>query len=106
LIANIARYHRKSHPKLKHENLQKLPQDKRGIMSFLAAILRIAEGLDRRQTALVRDISLAIEEKKITVYVHPQSSQHIPDVELWGAERRKSLLEDITNRAVTFIATD
>ncbi len=102
LIANIARYHRKSHPKLKHENLQKLPQDKRGIMAVLAAILRIAEGLDRRQTSMVRDVTITIHEKKIVFGIRPTKPSTPPDVEIWGAERRKSLLEELYSRAVIF----
>ena len=48
IIANVARYHRKSHPKPKHEGLPRLAERDRDIVAALSAILRIADGLDRR----------------------------------------------------------
>ncbi|MEH1815851.1 MAG: Ppx/GppA phosphatase family protein, partial [Nostoc sp.] len=50
IIANLARYHRKSPPKKKHENYQSLlTKQQRQIVSQLSAILRLAVALDRRQ---------------------------------------------------------
>ncbi|MEZ4691727.1 MAG: HD domain-containing protein [Ignavibacteria bacterium] len=36
LIANIARYHRKSHPKAKHENFNKLDDQSKDLIKKLA----------------------------------------------------------------------
>ena len=47
LVANIARYHRKSLPALKHEAFATLPAADREVVRKLAALLRIADGLDR-----------------------------------------------------------
>ncbi|MCX7909483.1 MAG: Ppx/GppA family phosphatase [Ignavibacteria bacterium] len=102
VIANIARYHRKSHPKKKHENFQKLPDDKKEIVKILAGILRIAEGIDRRQIQAVKDIDVTVEGNLITIKLHP-SNNEIPDVELWGAERRKLLFEESINAKVSFV---
>jgi exopolyphosphatase / guanosine-5'-triphosphate,3'-diphosphate pyrophosphatase len=48
-IANIARYHRKSPPKKKHETIQYLTKTERLMVSQLSAILRLAVALDRRR---------------------------------------------------------
>lgn len=47
LIATIARYHRKSMPKASHQEYFALPPEDRLVVSKLAAILRIADALDR-----------------------------------------------------------
>ena len=58
IIANVALYHRKGLPKKKHPNLAELNRDERHVVSALAAILRIAEGMDRSHLSLVQDIRL------------------------------------------------
>lgn len=47
LIAQVARYHRKSIPKMKHEEFAMLSPDDRLLVQRLAALLRIADALDR-----------------------------------------------------------
>ena len=47
LIAQVARYHRKSAPKPKHEAFAALDEDDQTIVRTLAGILRVAIGLDR-----------------------------------------------------------
>ena len=46
IIAHVARYHRKSHPKLRHREFANLPEKSKGIVRKLAAILRVADSLD------------------------------------------------------------
>ncbi|MGB9771184.1 MAG: HD domain-containing protein [Candidatus Kapaibacteriota bacterium] len=94
IIANIARYHRKSHPKKRHENFQKLSEEKQETVKILAGILRIAEGIDRRQIQAVKDIVVIPNTNSITIKLIPANNSDVPDVELWGAERRKLLFEE------------
>jgi len=58
VVANVARYHRKSPPADGHENLAELTDEQRETVEKLAAILRIAEGLDRSHRQSVRDIAV------------------------------------------------
>jgi exopolyphosphatase/guanosine-5'-triphosphate,3'-diphosphate pyrophosphatase len=99
LIANVARYHRKSHPKKKHENFQHLSAAEQRIVKVLAGILRIAEGLDRRQAQIVKEVHFLLKETEIEFHVSADVS---PDIELWGARRRKGLLEGIFEKSVVF----
>ena len=46
-VANVARYHRKSAPREKHELFVKFTPDRRDVVTKLAAILRIADALDQ-----------------------------------------------------------
>ncbi len=101
IIANIARYHRKSPPKQSHENFTALSPAKQRVVKILAGILRIAEGLDRRQQQLVTAVK-AIDEGKILQIVLSQTSDAEPDIEMWGAAQRKSLLEEILKCNIYF----
>lgn len=94
LIANIARYHRKSHPKKKHENFKVLSAQKQKIVQVLASFLRIGEGIDRRQLQYVADISGELNGKIYTLTITPSDDNQDLDIEIWGANRRKFLLEE------------
>lgn len=54
LIAQIARYHRKSVPKPTHPEFAQLLESDQHIVRSLAAILRIAIGLDRTQDGRIK----------------------------------------------------
>ncbi|MFP4528329.1 MAG: HD domain-containing protein [Candidatus Kapaibacterium sp.] len=102
LIANIARYHRKSHPKKKHENFSKLNDHKQEIVRTLAGILRIAEGIDRRQQQNVSSVETSIIDGKIKIKMIPEPTGAFPDIEKWGADRRKPLLEETLGYDINF----
>jgi exopolyphosphatase/guanosine-5'-triphosphate,3'-diphosphate pyrophosphatase len=55
LVAHVARYHRRAVPQPTHLEYMALPRDKRILVSKLAALLRVADALDRAHTAHVRD---------------------------------------------------
>ncbi len=57
LIALVARYHRRALPGPYHEDYQALDRDDRIAVSKLAAILRVADALERGHLQLVRDLS-------------------------------------------------
>jgi exopolyphosphatase / guanosine-5'-triphosphate,3'-diphosphate pyrophosphatase len=106
LIANIARYHRKSHPKMKHENFQRIPSTKRQLVSLLAGILRIAEGLDRRHQNLIQRVSVRIEGASNLVFdIQCRESEDTPEIELWSAARRTSLLAECLGVNISFNVT-
>lgn len=102
IIANIARYHRKSHPKKKHDNYSSLTAEKKYIISVLSGILRIAEGLDRRQQQYVKYVYTTMKNNTLNVFLVPSGVNGIADIELWGAERRKNLLQDTLNINIIF----
>ena len=103
VIANIARYHRKSHPKKSHENFTPLSQNQKRTVKILASFLRIAEGIDRRRLQVVESIRGELKGKTYNVYLKPKSKTENIDVEIWGAERRKILLEETLDINVNFL---
>jgi exopolyphosphatase/guanosine-5'-triphosphate,3'-diphosphate pyrophosphatase len=100
IIATVARYHRKSHPKRKHTPYTALPERWQYAVRWMAACLRIAEGLDRRWEQRVEAIRVELNSSKIilSITAHKDAS-----IELWGAERRKALLEEVSGRPVEIV---
>lgn len=101
LIAAVARYHRKSHPKKKHPTFAALSADEQRLVRVLSSILRIGEGLDRRQQQVVQTVRANVSAGSIDLFLVAPSS--VPDIELWGAERRKELLEETFGRKVRLL---
>lgn len=92
IIANTARYHRKSHPKLKHENFLKLDSENKELVKKLAGILRIADALDRSHKSIINDIDINVNEKILEINIKPCNTQ--PLLEVWAANVRKGLFEE------------
>jgi exopolyphosphatase / guanosine-5'-triphosphate,3'-diphosphate pyrophosphatase len=99
IIANVARYHRKSYPKFKHEEFSTLSTKDQDIVSKLASILRIADGLDRSHTSAVDHLKVRIIGGRmyITSFCN---RKHDPAMEQWGAERNQALFEKTFNMKV------
>ena len=94
IIANIARYHRKSHPKEKHNEFEKLNPGNKEKVKMLAGILRIADGLDRGHSANVQNIQLSISGKVYKIGVLAEDSKDVT-LEIWGVNMRKELFEEV-----------
>lgn len=92
IIANVARYHRGAHPKRKHANLVRLSSQDQQRVQRMAAILRLAGGLDRSRTQQVRDALVRIEDGRVRV---DAVADEEPQVDLWGARRRFDLFEKV-----------
>jgi len=94
IIGNIARYHRKSHPKKKHENFSHLSAHWQQIVKILSGILRLGEGIDRRRKQFVRDIDISVHSDNLNIKLIASDPSIPPDIEIWGAKRRTPLLEE------------
>ena len=102
IIANIARYHRKSLPKNSHPNFTNLSDRKKKIIWILGGILRIVEGIDRRQNSLVKELKVDIQTKEIHISLIKNDVNIEPDIELMSADRRKDMLEKALDRKISF----
>jgi len=96
VIANLARYHRRSCPKKKHDNYRSLASKKdRQLVEQLSPLLRLAVALDRRHIGAIQGIRCehAPNEKKF--YLHLQASQPGDDcaLELWSLDYKKDCFE-------------
>lgn len=92
IIANVARYHRKSHPKSKHEGFGKLDLHSRELVRRLSGILRLADALDRSHKSIVKSIELIQADNTLKIRLTDCASE--PSLEIWGANLRKGLFEE------------
>lgn len=67
IVANIVRYHRKGPPSSSHLNFISLPREDRMTVMKLAAILRVADSLDRSHQGRVGSLSLEMGESRFTI---------------------------------------
>ena len=65
----------------------------------MAAILRLAGGLDRSRTQAVRDVAASIADGRAVIEAVADEE---PQVDLWGAERRTDLFEKVFGMPVEF----
>lgn len=99
LIAQIARYHRKSLPKRKHVAFQSLNEKDQVTVARLGGILRLADGLDRRRSGLIRDVSCRSDGSTITI--HLTAAEDV-SVEIFGGNAKKDLFEKAFGSTVVF----
>lgn len=96
IIANLARYHRKSPPKKKHDNYRNLiHKEHRQMVSQLSAILRLAVALDRRQIGAISRIKCEYipQNKEIKMSIFPKRIGDNCSLELWGLDYKKGVFE-------------
>jgi exopolyphosphatase/guanosine-5'-triphosphate,3'-diphosphate pyrophosphatase len=88
IVALVARYHRGAEPRKRHEGFRQLdPPDRRRVRR-LAALLRLADGLDRSHAARVVDLEIYNEPDRVRVVARGVGDL---EVEAWGVERKASL---------------
>jgi exopolyphosphatase / guanosine-5'-triphosphate,3'-diphosphate pyrophosphatase len=100
IIANIARYHRKSLPRKKHENFRNiLNKEHRLIVSRLSAILRLAVALDRRQIGAISHVKCEYRYSFREFYIQIFSTNSDDDcaLEIWNLDLNKSAFEEDFN---------
>jgi len=70
LVALLARYHRRYNPEPSHPHFSDLTREERMIVFKLAALLRIADALDRSHTQRIKTIQLRLEGARLNILTH------------------------------------
>lgn len=99
IMALVARYHRQATPKKAHDGFGDLTGPLRRTVKILAAIVRLAEGLDRSHAQALSGIDL-----------YPRGDDYLArlrttgdaELELWAAHRHVGPLEAILDTPVRF----
>jgi exopolyphosphatase/guanosine-5'-triphosphate,3'-diphosphate pyrophosphatase len=99
IIANIARYHRKSPPKPEHEAFASLPARAREIVLCGAALLRICDGLDRSHCGVVNDLQIVLGNRRVRIRLQAHGDT---ELELWAARRKMDVFEQFFHRTLSF----
>ncbi|MFM5896807.1 MAG: Ppx/GppA phosphatase family protein [Dolichospermum sp.] len=97
IIANIARYHRKSPPKKKHENYRNLlHKEHRTMVNQLSAMLRLAVALDRRQIGAISHIQCEYQPnfQEFKMLIFPSSIEDECGLEMWSLDYKKGVFEE------------
>jgi len=101
-VAALARAHRGGGPKPSHEPFASLDRDARDRVTRLAALLRVADGLDRGRSASVDRIELLLNGSRARLVVTPEHDADIA-IELWGARRKRELFERLFRRRLDVV---
>ncbi|HEY9662534.1 MAG TPA: Ppx/GppA phosphatase family protein, partial [Allocoleopsis sp.] len=95
-IANLARYHRKSGPRKKHDSYRNISSKKhRRIVEQLHPILRLAVALDRRQIGAIQQVRCEYLPATQQVFLHltPTNPDDDCALELWSLDLKKGNFE-------------
>ncbi len=92
LVAQVARYHRKSVPKPSHPEYAALPPASQKLTEQLAAVLRVADGLDRSHSQSARIVDLRRQEGRQGRGLLLQVSG-VHGLELGGVQQKGDLWE-------------
>jgi exopolyphosphatase/guanosine-5'-triphosphate,3'-diphosphate pyrophosphatase len=106
MIAHVARYHRGAEPKGRHREYSQLDTRSRRRIKRLAAILRLADGLDRGHAGAVRQVKVRWLSRAVRIMLLPHSKATSLRLEVWGATRKAAVLEKLTKRKVELVARD
>ncbi len=99
IMAHVARYHRKSTPKKRHQLFWALSEEQKDRITKLSGILRVADGLDRSHYQNVRKLQVEYGDD-ITLKI---SSLDTPELEIWGAMRKRELFEEMFGRTLKIV---
>ncbi len=91
-VANIARYHRKSEPSLDHENYAALPAADRARVERLAALLRLADALDREHLQRVVDVRAEVGNGTVRLSLVGRGDFLL---EQWSLRRKSGMFERV-----------
>jgi exopolyphosphatase / guanosine-5'-triphosphate,3'-diphosphate pyrophosphatase len=103
IIAQIARYHRKSAPKASHVEFGRLSPEDQRLVKTLAGILRVAIGLDRSHDGRVRSVMAQLRNDRLVIEAVAKRGKEI-SLELYTANERSDLLEEVLGKRVGILA--
>src|SRR3954467_8104000 len=97
IIALVARYHRRVPPKRRHEGYRDLQKASRATVRTLAAILRLAENLDRSHAQTISGVALHDRGDDALLQLRTTGDA---ELELWAATRHAAPLEGVLGKPV------
>ncbi len=103
IIANVARYHRKTLPKLSHADFVRLSSTDRKLVQKLAALIRVADGLDRTHQNLVSVSTCSVSGNTAIIGVET-SADASPEFET--AREKSDLFWEVFGLKVEFLSSN
>ncbi len=100
IMAHVARYHRRSTPKKRHQLYTALSDYQKDRIKRLAGFLRVADGLDRSHFQNVQKTEVEVSDETITIHIKTSDD---PELEIWGAMRKRELFEWMFGRTLQIV---
>lgn len=97
LVALIARFHRRSKPEPQHELLVPLPPADYRLVRKCAALLRIADSLDRSHQQPVKSVAATVKGRAVQLTLRARSSV---DLELWDLQHEVELFREVFGKSL------
>ena len=94
-LAALVRHHRRGDIKTSEPRVAALDKASRDRLRKLAALLRLADGLDRGRRGVVEDVDVEIGADLVVLRLHARDDA---ELELWGVRRRRDLFEKVFER--------
>jgi exopolyphosphatase/guanosine-5'-triphosphate,3'-diphosphate pyrophosphatase len=101
VIANAARYHRKSMPKKSHPDYVALDPPSRNRVWKLASLLRIADALDRGHFGNITSLRTISRDNSVSILLEATAD---PALELWAARLKGDMFRAAFDRETHFTA--
>ncbi len=98
VAAHVARYHRKALPKKEHAEFEGLPKKERTSVRRLAALLRLADALDKEHLGAIRGIDCKMAEGALRIVAASRKSCRL---ETLGFERNAQMFREVFGIDVT-----
>src|SRR5215467_7515913 len=92
LVANVARYHRKSAPKMQHQPYEELSPKQRLTVSKLAAILRLADALDHEHASTVDSVLVDYKRPRFIFRLKGKGDMLL---EKWALLNKRDMFESV-----------
>lgn len=92
LVALIARYHRRAEPNDSHEGYRDLPREERSRLHRLAALLRVADALDREHLQRVAGVHARIGGKAVTLRLEGEGDLLL---EQWAIQKKAQMFRRV-----------
>jgi len=92
LVALVARYHRRATPSLSHDGYAALDREERIAVAKLAAILRVADALDRGHAQRIREIDIRTEPGQMAITAHNVSDLTLEQL---GLQQKGGMFEQV-----------
>ena len=95
LIANVARYHRGSHPSVEHEGFAAMSPKDRKSVEQLAALMRLADSCDNGRRGIVQSVLATPKSDRIEVTLLATGEA---ELEAWAAQKSAALFRNAFDR--------
>jgi exopolyphosphatase / guanosine-5'-triphosphate,3'-diphosphate pyrophosphatase len=97
LVALISRYHRRAEPSPDHEGFTDLDADDRERVTKLAALLRVADAMDRQHRQHVRTVKAQVENGTLRLEITADGDLALEE---WAISKKSHLLASVLDAGV------